>query len=260
MLNLYLDSAGHPLYRPKGDTDNFVTTGVLITDEQRLQLETRLDALVEQFFPDREPRSVKIHLTRLCAGEDEWALIEGPERPVFLNGMRDILLDVKPVLFSQVMHKARYRDHFHTIEPELPSENTLRFVLGRASKRVRANNEQCRITLDWDSREIQTSYANLVNRIRLYGDKIAGMTYQPTNVTKLDRFFDPVFVESRASRCLQVADYAAYWCWKTAEQAKNNRLRELDPLWDVFGWKNRREPMLSYPESGVGTLFKGPHP
>ena len=258
MLNLYLDAAGHPAYRPKGDTDFYVTAGVLVTDAQRLELEGRLDSLVEKFFPDREPRTVKIHLTRLCAGEDEWALIEGKERGKFLDEMRDVLLTVKPILYAQVMHKARYNDYFHTIIPEPPAENTLRFLLGRVSKYVAAARERCRITLDWDSRETRQSFANLVNNIRLKGDKIAGMTYRPENVTKLDNFFDPLFVEARASRCLQVADYAAYWCWKAAEQKKARRLREIDPLWNVFGWQKHREPRLSMPPEDIPAIFYGP--
>lgn len=261
VLHLYLDGSGHVEYPPPigdGDTDYYVLAGVLVTEDQRDELEYRIDDLVKQRFPDRDPRTVDIHLSPLCAGQEEWATLSGPERGRFVDDLRDVVLDVGPILFAQVNHKPRYWDHFVKIEPEPPPEHTLRYVLGRVDKTVRNHGDNSTITMDRHSNELVTRYNNLVDDIRRNGDKITGrLTYRPTDQTKLNSFYDPQYLATNASRCLQVADYVAHFTWRAAERAQADRIRELDSLWDRYYSGREREPFFGFVPDTVEERFFG---
>lgn len=257
-LNLFIDASGHKNYRPPvgdGDTDYYVLGAALVTNTQRHAIEQGLDDIVGDLFPDREPRSVELHTSPMMAAQGPWGEITGPARGQFVSDVRDLLLSVKPILFGQVVHKQNYWDHFTYIVPEHPSENALRFLLGRVDKRVREAGDKCRLTLDEDSKEMKSTYAALIANIREFGDKISGLTYAPTAVTRLNDFYDPYYVDSHASRWLQVADFVAHLAWRAAERKQANRLRELDPLWNRFYRGARREPFLSYCPADVTALF-----
>jgi hypothetical protein len=193
----------------------------------------------------------------MMAGEGTWGEIDGRERKEFVTQVRDLLLEIRPVLFAHVVHKKNYYDHFHTIILEPPSENALRFLLGRIDKRVQLEGAKARLTLDEDSKEMKTTYNDLIADIRQHGDKINRLAWKPAQITKLNDFYDPFYVDSHASRCLQVADFVAHLCWRAAERKQANRLRELDPLWSTFYNGTRREPFLSYCSGEVAELFHG---
>lgn len=259
LLNLFIDASGHKDYRAPiggGDTDYYVLGAILVTNEQRHAIEQGLDDVISDLFPHREPRSVELHTSPMMAGEGPWGEITGPLRGEFVSSVRDLLLQVKPLLFAQVVHKQNYWDHFTHIVPEKPAENSLRFLLGRVDKRVPAGSK-CRLTLDEDSKEMKTTYADLIADIRENGDKIGGLNFTPTSVTKLNDFHDPHYVDSHASRCLQIADFVAHLCWRATERKQANRLRELDALWSTFYNGTRREPFLSYCPADVTALVHG---
>jgi hypothetical protein len=104
-LNFFSDGSGHPDYKPPveaGDTVHYCLAGILVTDEQRDALESRADAIVRTYFPDREPRTVELKASWIVARNNQhppWDLLPGPVRVRLFDSIRDLLLEVRPLPF-----------------------------------------------------------------------------------------------------------------------------------------------------------------
>jgi hypothetical protein len=223
----------------KGDTTHFVVVGALLTEDQRTLLETRVDDLMRSVFPDREPRSIEMHAVSLVGHHPEhpWDSIQGRARRDALSAFRDILQDVGPVFYGDVLNKVGYWNHFERITPERPAPHALGYLLRRIDGDLGPQRERATLTIDNDSYEMKQSYRAKIKRVRTIGDKLTPVTH---NVSYYAAIHDPQFLDSKAVRGLQAADYVAYWTYRAAEHIKSDRLRELDNLWA------RREPKVWY--------------
>ncbi len=94
VLNFYADGSGHPDYRPlleHGDTDHYCIAGLLVNDDQRSALESGCDALVQRFFPDREPRTVELKASWISARVNQkppWDELAGARHAELFDGIR----------------------------------------------------------------------------------------------------------------------------------------------------------------------------
>ena len=201
-----------------------------MNEDQRVQLESRVDALMRLIFPDREPRSVEMHTVSLVGHHPEksWKGVEGLRRKDALDKFRDILLDVKPLFFGEVLNKTGYWNNFTHIVPEAPAPHAMRYLLRRVDGYVSSRREETTLTIDDDSRELKDSFEEMIRKVRTEGDKL---TPAKMNVSHYKTIKDPQFVDSKAVRGIQAADFVAYWTFRAAEALKSNRLRELDSLW-----------------------------
>lgn len=248
--HFYADGSGHPDYRPpteRGDTDHYCLVGVLMDAPQREDIERRCDTILQRVFPDREPRTVELKASWMSARTNQkppWDSLPGPRHAQLFDEIRDLLLDVKPQLFGQVVHKENYRRGIHASRPERPATNVLRFVLGRLDHHLDREGQTSTVTLDSDSRAMQEAQLELESSVRNQGDKIVGATRPAMAVSRFERVLPFQHLNSNQSRCLQMADYAAHCLWQAAEYGKGQRLRELDPLWAKYG--SKREPWTAF--------------
>jgi hypothetical protein len=259
-LHFYADGSGHPDYRPpfeRGDTDHYCIAGLLLNSGQREQIETRFDQVVQNFFPDREPRTVELKATWVVAHSNirpPWDTLPGPRRVELFDQLRDRLTEVNPVLFGQVTNKEGYRIGIRASRPERPATNALRFLLGRLDRHLVRLGEHSTITLDEDSAAMQEAQLSLEASVRLEGDRLGRTTEWSAPASRLERIFPIHHLGSNQSRCLQAADLVAHWLWQAAEYGKSDRLRELDRLWAKFDHK--REPWTAFLESSRKSLLK----
>lgn len=250
VLNFFADGSGHPDYRPpveRGDTDHYCIAGLLVDDRQREQLETGVDAIIQRYFPHREPRTVELKAAWISARVNQkppWDALPGPQHAQLFDDVRDLLMRVRPVLFGQIVHKDNYRQSIRASRPERPATNVLRFLMGRLDHHLASQSDTTRATLDADLPAIQEAQRTLEAEVRTDGDKIAGVTRPAISVSKFERILPFQHLSSDQSRCLQAADYVTHQLWQAAEYGKANRLRELDSLWATF--RSRREPWTAY--------------
>lgn len=259
-LHFYADGSGHADYRPPtehGDTDHYCLVGILVSSAQREEIERRCDAIIQQLFPDREPRTVEIKASWISARTNQkppWDALPGPRHAQLFDDIRGLLMDVKPQLFGQVVHKENYRAGVHASRPERPATNALRFVLGRLDHHLGRAACTSTVTLDSDSRAMQEAQLELESLVRSQGDKITGATRPAMSVSRLERVLPLRHLNSNQSRCLQMADYVAHCLWQAAEYGKAQRLRELDGVWATYG--TRREPWTAFLEAARSALIK----
>jgi hypothetical protein len=260
VLHFYADGSGHPDYRPpteRGDTDHYCLVGILVNTAQREEIERRCDKILQAVFPDREPRTVEIKASWISARTNQkppWDALPGPRHAQLFDEIRDLLLEVKPQLFGQIVHKESYRQGIRASRPERPATNVLRFVLARLDHHLEREGQTSTATLDSDSRAMQEAQLELESSVRAQGDKIAGETRPPMAVSRFERVLPLRHLNSNQSRCLQMADYVAHGLWQAAEYGKAQRLRELDPLWATYG--SKREPWTAFIEPGRVALIK----
>lgn len=247
----YIDGSGHVdypkgTYDGKGDTDHYVLACVLLDDAQRIHLENAVDELMLDLFPNREPRSVEMHAVDLVGHHPHppWDDFPGHRRPEVNDRFRDILLDVEPLVLCQVMDKISYWEHFSKV-PEPPALNTLRFLTSRLDGELVDLTGRSTLSIDDDSYEIKKLYRNLLESIRRDGDKL----YPARRQTTLDRIHPVQFVDSRATRGIQAADYIAYWTFRAVEHEKGNRIQELEDLWRVY--RGKKEPRSGYADESI---------
>lgn len=258
-LHFYADGSGHPDYRPpteRGDTDHYCLVGILVDAAHREDIERRCDAIVQRLFPDREPRTVELKASWISARTNQkppWDALPGPQHAQLFDDIRDLLLEVQPQLFGQVVHKENYRQGIRASRPERPATNALRFVLGRLDHHLERAGRTSTVTLDSDSRAMQEAQLELEASVRTQGDKIAGATRPPMSVSRLERILPLQHLNSNQSRCLQMADYVVHCLWQAAEYGRALRLRELDALWARYG--PRREPWTAFVEKGRASLI-----
>ncbi len=261
VVHFYADGSGHPDYRPpteRGDTDHYCLVGILVDTAQREEIERRCDTILQAVFPDREPRTVEIKASWISARTNQkppWDALPGPRHAQLFDEIRDLLLEVKPQLFGQIVHKESYRQGIRASRPERPATNVLRFVLARLDHHLERAGQTSTATLDSDSRAMQEAQLELESSVRAQGDKIAGETRPPMAVSRFERVLPLRHLSSNQSRCLQMADYVAHALWQAAEYGKAQRLRELDSLWATYGAK--REPWTAFLEPGRVALIKG---
>lgn len=261
VLNFFADGSGHPDYCPPtehGDTQHYCIAGILVDNIQREQLESGCDAIILQFFPLREPRTVELRATEISARTNRhppWDQLPGPQHAELFSEVRNLILRVRPVLFGQIVHKENYRRSIRASRPERPATNAFRFLMGRLDHHLARQSDTSRVTLDEDSLAIQEAQQSLETHVRAEGDKIIGAARPALSVSRFERVHPFQHLSSDESRCLQIADYVSHQLWQAAEHGKGNRLRELDALWARFG--DKREPWTAFLEPGMETIIKG---
>ena len=234
VLNFFADGAGHPDYRPpveRGDTDHYCIAGLLVDDRQREQLETGVDAIIQRYFPHREPRTVELKAAWISARVNQkppWDALPGPQHAQLFDDVRDLLMRVRPVLFGQIVHKDNYRQSIRASRPERPATNVLRFLMGRLDHHLASQSDTTRATLDADLPAIQEAQRTLEAEVRTDGDKIAGVTRRYVGS-------DAIYCGGAASvlpssHTLEVGALAATGYSRLTAQRENSRPRAPERL------------------------------
>ncbi|MFO0837165.1 MAG: DUF3800 domain-containing protein [Phycisphaerae bacterium] len=200
MRLLYLDDPGSADNRAQ---DYLVLVGLSVSESQAHWLTSQLDQIAAEILPD-DPHSVEFHASAIFNGRND------PWRGLGRERQRETIRRVLRVLpaahetaraFACAIHKPSFSN-------EDPLERALedlctRFDLylervGRAGPRNQ--RERGLILLDDSSRA--TSLQRIARDFRLHGNRWG----------RFDRHLvdTPVFVDSQASRLIQVADHIAY--------------------------------------------------
>lgn len=217
MYLLYLDDSGS-VENPK---ENYVVLGgVCLADEQIRQVTSEMDQIAQRIYPS-DPDSVEFHASVIFPGRVEpWKSIAD------MDQRRQVMKDVLQVLcnaydtaraFATVVHKG-------SCGARNPMEVAFEDIVSRFDRFLTRVNDRGLIILDESTHE--TRLHELSRKFRKLG----------TRWNAIHRIVDgPLFVSSRAFRCVQLADHVAYAVFRRYEAKDANYFDVFSHRFDQRG-------------------------
>ena len=196
MYLLYLDDAGSP---GNADEDYFVLGGICVYEAQVEWFSREIDKLGTPYNP-ASPEDVEFHASTIFSRrEDPWKTLDIAEARGLLKAVLQVVSASYQTtrLFACAIHKKSFpgRDPVEVAFEDLCK----RFDLFLGRLRAEGDSQRGMLILDKTTRE--TSLQKLSREFRKVG----------TRWGELKNIADtPFFVDSRASRLVQIADHIAY--------------------------------------------------
>lgn len=205
MFLLYLDDSGS---QRNPNEDYFVLGGVALFEAQVHWLSKQLDDLALELFPKLSPQDVEFHASTIFGGREQpWSTLQKPRRIEVLNRVLDIFGHSydSARAFAVAIHKASFPRHdlMELAFEDLCSRfdlmlNRVRVTDDRTESRRLGGNRGLFI---FDKNSYEEGLQRLALSFRTLGTRWGSLR----NVTEV-----PLFVDSKASRAVQVADHVAY--------------------------------------------------
>ena len=196
MYLLYLDDAGSP---PNKSEEYFVIGGIAVFERQAYGLSKQLDEVVREFEPDK-PDDVELHASEVFSGrEPPWKSLDRAQRIRVLKQVLEVLgqRTDSTCAFACAVHKPSFpgRD---------PMEIAFEDVCQRFDlflHRMYRSGDSQRGLIIFDQSAFQGRLRELARTFRTVG----------TRWRVLKKLAEtPLFIESKASRLMQLADHVAY--------------------------------------------------
>ncbi|MDD4952915.1 MAG: DUF3800 domain-containing protein [Desulfovibrionaceae bacterium] len=252
MYLLYLDDSGSP---KNANERHFVLGGFCIHEQGSYWVNKHLDELAEQIDPDH-PQHVEFHASEIFRGKtDPWQKITKDRR-------REYIKDVLRVASREsknisVFACAVYKPSFPNDDPvKLAFEDIcqrFQYFLNRIYRESKQKERhQGLIVLDKSSHE--TSLQSLATHFRSKGTRWGHLN----NIHEV-----PLFVDSEASRSIQLADHIAYSVFRRYEAGDINYFNIIQGCFDSADGKvhGLAHKQYAFPECTCPsclTLKKGP--
>ena len=224
MYLLYLDESG------ARDSRHFVVGGLAIHEQDAHPLGRAVDRLFEQL-----PQGVtgsELHAQHVRAGKGAWRSIPKDVRRRLTGDIADLLTGTlsgavrPPVLFSVVIHKPSFphRD---------PFERTYEEFFARCDGflgRLAASGDHHRCMAIADKSGIEPIVQGFMRSWREKGASTGAAIGPMTAYAEV-----PLFVDSTASRLVQLADFVAHWVYRAYEAGDTGVLDRMLPAFDADG-------------------------
>jgi hypothetical protein len=219
MYFLYLDDSGSP-NNPK--ESHFVLAGVCVPEESLRWLSSRLELFAQEIDPTN-PSTVEFHAAECFrAVESPWKTMVKEKR---IEVIKTVLLKLKDaksnvVIFGCAVHKASFpnQDPVEIAFEDLSS----RFDKFLEHRPLDENKQRGMIIIDKSSYEL--GLQNLAAGFRKSGNRWGN---QLRNICEV-----PMFVDSKASRLIQLADHIAYGIFRRYEQNDLNYFNCFEDRFD----------------------------
>ncbi len=204
MYLLYLDDSGSP---KNPEESHFVLAGVCIPEESVRWLSHQIELIAERINPTN-PSGIEFHAAECFRGTNTpWKQMEREERISTIKRVLSKLDDARQCpLFGCAIHKAS----FHDQDPvRLAFEDlSSRFNLYLEHLSTNGNPARGMIVIDKSSYEL--GLQSLASEIRRTGNRWGN---QNRNICEV-----PLFVDSKSSRLIQLADHIAYAIFRRYSQ------------------------------------------
>ncbi len=219
MFLLYLDDSGSV-----GNVreDYFVLAGVTLPENSIRWCCHELETLAEEIWPDA-PRSVEFHASEIFGGRGAiWSRFNKEERILLIKRVISVLDNAHSQIrvFACAVHKASFPGQ----DPvELAFEDiSSRFDLYLQRISTESHRERGLIVLDRSSYE--NSLQSLTHEFRRQGNRWGNQLRGVCEV--------PLFVDSQASRIIQLADHIAYAVFRFYNAADASYFNLLEGKFD----------------------------
>ncbi|MCU4674101.1 DUF3800 domain-containing protein [Catenovulum sp. 2E275] len=219
MFLLYADESGTP---GGADQEHFILAGVTVFERKAHWLSLELDKIASRFNP-QDPNSVELHGAPMLAGRKLWRKFPKEAR---LNAIKDALnlIDGKhyKIIASIVKKQA--------ISPEDPVHYTFQQLITRfdhflTREHLHFKNTQRGLVL-FDKSSKEAPIQALATEFKTNGHEWGNLR----NMAEV-----PVFVDSTATRLIQLADLVAYALFRKYEKNDPQFSDIIEKKFDYFG-------------------------
>jgi Protein of unknown function (DUF3800) len=217
---LYLDHSGDV-----ADTSqrHFVLAGISVFERQGYWISQKLDEIAARFSP-HDPHSVELHASRMRGGGGLWRRFPVKDR---LRAMSDVLAIVRDArgqvnLFAAIVEKV-------AISPDDPVRYTFEETCKRFDKylmRLHKQGNTQRGVVVFDEATYETTIQNLARDFRSVGHKWGVVR----NLAEV-----PLFLDSKASRMIQLADLVAFSLFRHYEKNDSTFFDIIENCFDNVG-------------------------
>lgn len=219
MFLLYADESGTP---GGPDQEHFVLAGISVFERKAHWLSLELDKIAARFCPE-EPSSIELHGAPMLAGKGKWRRFEKEDRLTAIKDALNLIDGNHYRIFASVVKKC-------VISPQDPVYYTFQQLVTRfdhflAREHVYFNNTQRGLILfDKSSKEapIQALATTFKNDGHEWG--------RLRNMAEV-----PAFIDSSATRLIQLADLVAYALFRHFEKQDPQFYELIDRKFDFYG-------------------------
>lgn len=212
---LYLDESGDP-YDP--NTDFFVLAGIAVFERTTHWLESRIDPIAAKFNA-QDPSAIEFHGSPMFSGKDDWAGLAPATRVQALVDVLSLLqqpqLNIR--VFACVIEKST-----------MPRDK----ILAKAFEAVAHQFDQ--YLADMWGRKQNAQRGLVICDKASYEQKLQALSSlfkrQGHDLGRLRNFAEvPLFLDSRASRLIQMADLVAYWIFRYHQSKDDRGFKLIEP-------------------------------
>lgn len=219
MFLLYADESGTP---GGADQEHFILAGVTVFERKAHWLSLELDKIAARFNP-QDPNSVELHGAPMFAGRKFWRRFPKEGR---LNAIKDALrlIDGRHYkIIASVVRKG-------AISPEDPVHFTFQQLITRFDHFLTREHFQFKNTqrglVIFDKSSKEAPIQALATEFKVDGHEWGNLR----NMAEV-----PVFVDSEATRLIQLADLVAYALFRKFEKNDTQFSDIIDRKFDYFG-------------------------
>ena len=214
---LYVDDSGHP---DDPNQDWFVLSGVSIFERQGFWISEKLEQIAAR-FNQTDSSLVELHGAEMRNGKN-WRLFPAGERVAAIEEALKVLADTRPYikLFAVAVRKG-------AVSPRDPVEYAFEQLSSRFDqylRRLHLSGNTQRGLLIFDKNGGERRLQQLASEFRSIGHTWGVLS----NLAEV-----PVFMDSRASRLLQLADLAAYATYRRFQNGDNSFFTIIEPRFDA---------------------------
>ena len=220
MYLLYADESGsiHDAHQ-----HYFVLAGLCVFERQGYWIAKELDKIAARFNP-ADPASVELHGNPMISGRGKWRQHAKADREQAIIDCLSVLSASHPSnrLFASVLKKA-------TVSPSDPVELAFEQLASRFDyylQRLHKNNDTHRGLIIFDKSTYETTIQALATDFRTIGHRW-GIVRNFSEV--------PLFLDSKASRLIQLADIVAYSIFRHFERSDSRFYSILQDRFDAEG-------------------------
>ena len=222
MYLLYLDESGST------GSGYFVVGGLAVHEQDAWPLAQRVDLLSNRI--SNYGRGAEFHASPMRRGKGEWHTVSPRERDLITSEIAEILTtdlpETKrpPVLFATALHKASAPHHN-------PYERTYEEFFARCNgylgRRASAGDRHRCIAISDKSDHLEAALQSRMQEWMVSGASTGARIGRMSSYAEV-----PLFVDSRASRLVQLADFVAFWIFRAYTNQDHEILDRLLPVFD----------------------------
>jgi hypothetical protein len=220
MYLLYADESG-TVNDPQ--QQYFVLAGFCVFERQGFWISRELDAIAARFNP-ADPATVELHGNPMIVGKGIWRKHPKADRTKALEDALRVFLRSHPSnrLFASVVRKAK-------VSPQDPVEYAFEQLSSRFDHyltRLHKAGDTHRGVVVFDKSTYETTIQSLATDFRTIGHQWGVIR----NFSEV-----PLFLDSRASRLIQLADLVAYSVFRKFERGDDAFFRIIENRFDAEG-------------------------
>lgn len=218
MYLLYADESGSP------NSDHFALGGLAVHEQDAHPLARAIDALFAEL--PAAYRLEELHTQQIRKGSGVWQGLPKTRRDRLIQDVSDLLVtglpdcERPPVLFAVVLHRASfpyYNPYERAYEEFFARCNGM---LGRLASH--GDRHRCLVIADQSRAPLEFALQSAMRDWREQGASTGAA------IGRLSAYAEvPLFVDSKASRLVQLADFVAHWVYRAYESGDSAVLESL---------------------------------